>query len=144
MAWTGNYTCTSFKKELLTALHNFSAAGGDTFKLALYDSNATLNAETTAYSATDEVSGTGYTAGGITLTNVEPTSGGTRGYTDFADATFSTVTLSDIRGGLVYNSTNGNRAVIVLDFGISKSKTAADFDVTFPTADEINAIILVK
>jgi hypothetical protein len=143
MAWTGNHVVTSFKQELLQALHNFSAAGGDTFKLALYDSDATLNASTTVYSATNEVSGTGYSAGGVTLTNIEPATGGTRGYTDFEDATFSTVTIS-ARGGLIYNSTNGNRAVMVLDFGADKSRTAADLVVPFPTADEINAIILVK
>ena len=88
MAFTGNYLCTSFKVELLKGVHNFSASGGDTFKIALYTSSATLDASTTAYSATNEVSGTGYTAGGNTLTNIEPTSSGTTAYLDFSDTTW--------------------------------------------------------
>ena len=134
MAFTGNHTCTSYKKELFKALHNHDAAGGDTFKLALYDSTASLTAATTAYTATGEVTGTGYSAGGDPLTNVDPASSGTTGYTDFDDLTFSTVTLT-ARGALIYNSTNGNRVVAVLDFGRDITKTAADFVVTMPTAE---------
>lgn len=143
MAFTGNHMATSFKAEILRALHNFDTSGGDTFKIALYTSSATLTANTTVYSVTDEVSGTGYTAGGATLTNVTPTTGGTSGFVDFADLTFSTVTLTT-RGALIYNSTNGNRAVQILDFGLDKVKVAADLDITFPTADAVNAIVLIK
>jgi hypothetical protein len=142
MAFTGNWVCTSFKVELLRGLHNFDN-GGDTFKLALYDSTATLNASTTVYTTTGEVSGTGYSAGGAALTNVTPTSGGTTGYADFDDLTFSTVTLT-ARGALIYNSTNGNRAVQVLDFVSNQTKTAADLVITFPTGDALNAIVRVQ
>jgi hypothetical protein len=85
MAFSGNYMCTSFKKELMFGAHDFDSSTGDTFKLALYTSAATLDASTTAYSATDEASGTGYSAGGSALTNVDPTSSGTTAFTDFAD-----------------------------------------------------------
>jgi len=142
MAFTGNYICTSFKKEVLKALHDCSV-GGNTFKLALYDSTATLNAATTVYTTTGEVTGANYTAGGANLTNIEPANGGTTGYTDFVDLTFSSVTLT-ARGGLIYNSTNGNRAVVVLDFGTNKTRVAADLVIPFPTADSLNAIILIK
>jgi len=143
MAFTGNFLCTSFKVELLKGIHNFSASGGDTFKIALYTSSATLDASTTAYSATNEVSGTGYTAGGNTLTNVDPTSSGTTAYLDFDDTTWSTATIT-ARGALIYNSTAaGNPAVAVLDFGADKTSTAGDFTVVFPTADASNAIVRV-
>lgn len=143
MAFTGNYLCTSFKVELLKGVHNFSASGGDVFKIALYTSSATLDATTTAYSATNEVSGTGYTAGGNTLTNIEPTSSGTTAYLDFADTTWSTATIT-ARGALIYNSSAaGNPAVAVLDFGADKTSTAGDFTVVFPTADASNAIVRI-
>lgn len=143
MAFTGNYLCTSFKVELLKGVHNFSASGGDTFKIALYTSSATLDATTTAYSATNEVSGTGYTAGGNTLTNIEPTSSGTTAYLDFSDTTWSTATIT-ARGALIYNSSAvGNPAVAVLDFGADKTSTAGDFTVVFPTADASNAIVRI-
>ena len=143
MAFTGNFLCTSFKVELLKGIHNFSASGGDTFKIALYTSSATLDASTTAYSATNEVSGTGYTAGGNTLTNVDPTSSGTTAYLDFDDTTWSTATIT-ARGALIYNSSAvGNPAVAVLDFGADKTSTAGDFTVVFPTADASNAIVRV-
>lgn len=143
MAFTGNYLCTSFKVEVLKGVHNFSASGGDVFKIALYTSSATLDATTTAYSATNEVSGTGYTAGGNTLTNIEPTSSGTTAYLDFADTTWSTATIT-ARGALIYNSSAvGNPAVAVLDFGADKTSTAGDFTVVFPTADASNAIVRI-
>ena len=143
MAFTGNYLCTSFKVELLKGVHNFSASGGDVFKIALYTSSATLDATTTAYSATNEVSGTGYTAGGNTLTNIEPTSSGTTAYLDFSDTTWSTATIT-ARGALIYNSSAvGNPAVAVLDFGADKTSTAGDFTVVFPTADASNAIVRI-
>lgn len=134
--------CTSFKVELMQALHNFTNGTGNTFKIALYTSSATLGATTTAYSATNEVSGSGYTAGGNTLTNVTPTSSSTTAYTDFADTTWSTATIT-ARGALIYNSTNADRAVAVLDFGADKSSTAGDFTIVFPTADASNAIIRI-
>ncbi len=143
MAFTGNYVPTSFKVEVLRVLHNFDTSGGDTFKLALYDNNASFTAATTVYTTTNEVSGTGYTAGGATLTNVTPTSGGTTGFSDFADLTFSTVSIT-ARGALIYNSTNGNRVVSILDFGRDRTKTAADFVIQFPTADALNAIVRIK
>tara|TARA_S200002703_G_scaffold27711_2_gene23689 strand:- start:319 stop:750 length:432 start_codon:yes stop_codon:yes gene_type:complete len=142
MAFSGNYMCTSFKKELLEGLHDFNASGGNTFKLALYTSSATLNAATTVYSTTNEISGTGYTAGGGTLTNVDPTTSSTTAFCDFNDLTFSTATIT-ARGALIYNSTNGNRAVVVLDFGADKTSTAGDFTIIFPTADASNAIIRI-
>ncbi len=143
MSFTGNYTCTSYKKELFKGLHNHDAAAGDTFKLALYDSTATLTAATTVYTATGEVTGSGYSAGGASLTNVDPAQSGTTGYTDFDDLTFSTVTVT-ARGALVYNSTNGNRAVQVYDFGRNITKTAADFDIAFPIAGASSAILRTK
>lgn len=134
--------CTSFKQELLTATHDFTNSTGSTFKLALYTSSATLGASTTAYSATNEVSGTGYTAGGNTLTNVTPTSSGTTAFTDFADTTFTSATIT-ARGALIYNSSASNAAVVVLDFGADKTSTAGDFTIQFPTADASNAIIRI-
>lgn len=134
--------CTSFKVELLTGTHNFTNSSGDTFKLALYTSSASLGASTTAYSATNEASGTGYSAGGGTLTNVTPTSSGTTAFTDFADLTFSSATIT-ARGCLIYNSTDSNKAVAVLDFGGDKTSTNGDFTIQFPTADASNAIIRI-
>ena len=135
--------CTSFKSELMQALHNFTTSTGNVFKIALYTSSATLGATTTAYSATNEVTGTGYTAGGNTLTNVTPTSSGTTAFTDFADTTWSTATIT-ARGALIYNSTNSNRAVCVLDFGADKTSTAGHFTIVFPTPDASNAIIRIS
>lgn len=135
--------CTSFKKELMEAKHNFLASGGNTFKLALYTSSATLDATTTAYTATNEASGTGYTATGAALTNINPTTSGTTAFTDFADLTFSTATIT-ARGALIYNDTAaGDPSVIVLDFGADKTSTAGDFTISFPTADASNAIIRI-
>ena len=134
--------CTSFKQELLTGTHNFTNGTGDTFKIALFTSSATLGASTTAYSVTNETSGTGYTAGGNTLTNVTPTTSGTTAFTDFADTTWSTASIT-ARGALIYNSTDSNKAVVVLDFGADKTSTAGDFTIQFPTADASNAIIRI-
>lgn len=143
MAFSGNFLCTSFKQELLTATHDFTASTGDTFKLALYDNTATLDASTTAYTTSGEISGTGYTAGGGTLTNVTPTTGSTTAFTDFADLTFSSATIT-ARGALIYNDTaTGDPAVAVLDFGEDKTSTSGDFTVVFPTADASNAIIRI-
>ena len=135
--------CTSFKTELLTGTHDFTNSTGNTFKIALYTSSATLDASTTAYSSTNEVSGTGYTATGNTLTNVTPTSSGTTAYTDFADTTWSSATIT-ANGALIYNDTAaGDPAVAVLAFGGDKTSTNGDFTIQFPTADASNAIIRI-
>lgn len=134
--------CTSFKKELFEALHNFLAAGGNAFKIALYTSAATLDATTTAYSATNEAAGSGYTATGTALTNINPTSSGTTAFTDFADVSWGSSTIT-ARGALIYNSTNANRAVAVLDFGSDKSSSSGTFQIVFPTADASNAILRI-
>ena len=135
--------CTSFKSELLTAEHNFTASTGDTFKIALYTSSATLGASTTAYSATNEVSGTGYTATGNTLTAVSPTTSGTTAFTDFADTTWSSATIT-ANGALIYNDSHASdAAVAVLAFGGDKTSTNGDFTIQFPTADASNAIIRI-
>jgi len=108
----------------------------------LYTSSATLDATTTAYSVTNEVSGTGYVAGGESLTVTGPTSSGTTAYLDFTDTTWSTATIT-ARGALIYNSTQSNKAVAVLDFGSDKSSSAGDFTIIWPTYDSSNAIIRI-
>jgi len=135
--------CTSFKQELMQGTHNFTASTGNSFKIALYTSSATLAATTTAYSATNEVSGTGYTAAGAALTNVTPTTSSTTAYTDFSDVTWSTSTIT-ANGAVIYNdSASGDPAVCVLAFGGDKSSTSGDFTIQFPTADASNAIIRI-
>ena len=143
MAFSGNFMCTSFKKELLEAKHNFLNSGGSTFNLALYTNSASFNAATTAYTSSNEVSGTGYTAKGAALTRVDPSTSGTTALTDFSDLTFSTATVT-ARGALIFNdSASGDPTVVVLDFGGDKTSTAGDFTVVFPTADASNAIIRI-
>jgi len=135
--------CTSFKTQLLEGEHNFKNSGGDTFKLAMYTSSATLGASTTAYTTSNEVSASGsYSAGGGDLTRVDPTSSGTTAFTDFDDISFTTATIT-ARGALIYNSTATNAAVAVLDFGADKTSTAGTFTIQFPTADASNAIIRI-
>jgi len=149
--------CTSFKAEILLAVHDFRNTGGDTFKLAMYTSSATIDANTTAYSATNEVTGTNYTAGGAALTNGGVTASNTStsagtGYTTFSNLTFSNATVT-ARGALIYNTTpsaNGtanttltNAAVAVLDFGSDKTSTAGDFTIIFPAATNTTAIIRI-
>ena len=134
--------CTSFKKELLEGVHNFKNSGGSTFKLALFTSSASLDAATTAYSTSNEASGTNYTAGGLALTRVDPSSSGTTALTDFSDLTFSTATVT-ANGAVIYNSSASDKAVIVLAFGGDKTSTAGDFTIQFPTADASNAIIRI-
>jgi len=135
--------CSSFKGEVMQALHNFDASGGDTFKLALYTSAATLDASTTAYTATNEVANTGsYAAGGGNLVNVGVTVSGTTGFTDFSDISFTTATIT-ARGALIYNNTNSDRAVAVLDFGSDKTSTDGTFTVIFPTPNATDAIIRI-
>jgi hypothetical protein len=136
--------CTSFKVELLTGTHNFTNSTGDTFKIALYTSSATLDATTTAYTASNEVAnGNGYTTAGETLTNVTPTSSSTTAYADFADVTWTTASFT-ARGALIYNDTaSGDPAVCVLDFGADYTATNGDFTVQFPTANATDAIIRI-
>lgn len=143
--------CTSFKVELLTGTHNFTNSTGDSFKLAMYainsggksSSTASLDATTTAFTTTGEVASSGtYATGGGTLTNVTPTSSGTTAFTDFADLSFTTATIT-ARGALIYNDTDSDRAVAVLDFGADKTSTAGTFTIQFPTADASNAIIRI-
>jgi hypothetical protein len=124
----------------MEGLHDFTTGTGDTFKIALYTSSATLGATTTAYSSVNEVVGTGYVAGGATLTNVTPVTSGTTAYIDFGDAAWPGSTIT-ARGALIYNDTAaGNPACLVLDFGADKSSSASTFTVVFPTADATSAI----
>ena len=135
--------CTTFKKEILEAVHNFKNSGGSTFNLALYTSSASLGASTTAYTTSNEVSGTGYTAKGAALTRVDPSNSGTTALTDFSDLTFSSSSIT-ARGCLIFNdSASGDPAVCALDFGGDKTSSSGDFTVQFPTADASNAIIRI-
>lgn len=134
--------CTSFKQGLMQGLHDFDNPGGHTFKIALYTSSATLGASTTAYSATNEITGTNYTAGGNTLTAVTPTTSGTTAFTDFADTTWSASTIT-ANGALIYNSNSSNASTVVLAFGSDKSSSNGDFTIVFPLADASNAIIRI-
>jgi len=149
--------CTSFKAELMLCVHDFRNTGGDTFKLALYTSAATIDANTTSYTSTNEVTGTNYTAGGGTLVNLGVTASNTSasagtGYTDYSDLTFTNATIT-ARGALIYNTTpsaNGtanttltNAAVCALDFGSDKTSTAGDFTIIFPAAANTTAIIRI-
>jgi len=147
MAFSGNFMCTSFKQELLEGAHNFKNSGGDTFKLAMYTNSASFNAATTAYTTSNEVSGAGYSAGGGTLTRVDPSVSSTTALTDFSDLTFTSATVT-ARGALIYNTTTGSGSgttdtVVVLDFGSDKTSTAGDFTIQFPAADASNAIIRI-
>ena len=147
MAFTGNFMATSFKQQLLEGAHDFRLTGGDTFKLALYTNTASFTAATTAYTATNEVGDSGsYAAGGGTLTRINPTTSGTTAFTDFADLSFTTATIT-ARGALLYNTTPAhtytNPVVAVLDFGSDKSSTAGTFTIQFPTADASTAIIRI-
>ncbi len=162
MSFDQNFMCSSFKKELLFGVHDFDLANGDTFKLALYTNSAVptdfggtgsvMNASVENYNATNEVSGTGYTATGAAFTNIDPDlpcSPGTTAITDFQALTFSTATIT-ARGAVIYNTTPNttslsvtNPAVVVLDFGADKTSTAGNFTIVFPTADASNAIIRI-
>ena len=144
MAFTGNFMCTSFKQEILQGVHNFTNGTGNTFKLALYENSASFTAATTAYTATNEVPDSGsYTAGGGTLTNVTPTTSGTTAFTDFADLSFTSATITAF-GALIYNdSAAGDPTVCVLDFGGAKTSTAGTFTIIFPAATASDAIIRI-
>jgi hypothetical protein len=136
--------CTSFKAEVAQGLHNFTRTTGNVFKLALYVATANLGADTSVYTSTGEVptSGTNYTAGGIALTNITPLSSSNTGYWSFDDATFTNVTLS-CAGALIYNSTNGNRAVCVLNFGQTITKNASNLIVTFPPMGATDSVLRI-
>lgn len=136
--------CTSFKVDLLQGVHDFTASTGDAFKLALYTSSASLGASTTTYSSSNEVPDSGtYAAGGGTLTNITPSSSGTTALTDFDDLSFTSATIT-ARGALIYNSTNSNKAVAVLDFGGDKTSTSGTFTIQFPAATSSDAIIRIS
>ena len=137
--------CTSFKVELLKGVHDFTATTGNTFKIALYTSDATLGAGTTAYSTSNEItnsSGTAYTAGGATLTSVTPTTSGTTAFCDFADVSYTSASFT-ANGALIYNSSQSDKAVCAIAFGADKTVTSGTFTIQFPTADATNAIIRI-
>lgn len=133
---------TSFKVDLLKGIHDFSNPGGDTFKIALYTSDAILGADTTVYSTANEISGTGYVAGGKVITSVTPTSSGTTAYVDFDNVSWTGATFT-ANGALIYNASAGNAAVAVLAFGSDKSVDNSTFEVIFPTANATNAIVRI-
>ena len=135
--------CTSFKQELLVGTHNFTATTGDTFKLALFTSSATLGAGTTAFNSSNEItnsSGTAYTSGGVSLTSVTPTLDSSTAVCDFANASFTNASFT-ANGCLIYNSSKSNKAVAAVAFGADKTVTSGTFTIQFPTADATNAII---
>ena len=145
MAFTGNFMCTSFKKELMEGLHNFKASGGNSFKIALYDDNASFTAGTTGYTTGNEISGTGYTAGGKVLTNVNPSiPSGTTAITDFDNAIWTSATFSAM-GAMIYNDTPTSPedpSVLILDFGALKTATAGTFTVAFPNPPGVSSAII--
>lgn len=131
--------CSSFKQQILLGEHDLDT---DTIKLALYTSAANLGAATTAYTTSNEVVGTGYTAGGNTLTGATVSLTGTTAFVDFSDTTWSNATIT-ARGALIYNSSKSNKAIAVLDFGADKTSTAGDFTVQFPANDASSAIVRI-
>ena len=135
--------CTSFKVEILKAVHNFTNSTGNTFNIAMYDNSASFTAATTAYTATNEVSGVAYVAKGNALVNVTPTSTSTTAFTDFGDSTWSSSTIT-ARGAMIFNDTaSGDPSVVILDFGSDKSSSSGDFTIVFPTGDATSAIIRI-
>lgn len=134
--------CNSFKTEILTGTHNFTASTGHSFKIALYTSSATVNKSTTAYSATNEVSGTGYSAGGTALTSVTPTLSTDTAVCDFSDVTWSSSTIT-ANGALIYNTSASNKAVSSHAFGADKSSSGGNFTIVFPAADASNAVLRI-
>jgi|TARA_R110002167_G_scaffold283288_1_gene488530 hypothetical protein len=146
MAFSGNFMCTSFKKELMEAVHNFKNSGGNTFRMALYTDSSSFTAATTAYTSSNEITndaGSAYTAKGESLTRVDPTTSSTTAFTDFADVSWSTATFSAM-GAMIFNdSASGDPSVVILDFGALKTATAGTFTVAFPAADASNAIIRI-
>jgi len=151
MAFSGNFMCSSFKKELLFGVHDFDTSGsGDTFKLALYTNSASFNAATTAFTTGNEVSGTNYSSGGGTLNTIDPTLSGTTALVDLDNLVFSNVSISAVRGALIYNTSPDttsisvtNPTVLVLDFSADKAASSGDFTIVFPAGDASNAIIRI-
>lgn len=141
--------CSTFKSQLLQGVHNFGdntvypPAGGNTFKIALYTSAATLSSATTVYTTSGESSGAGYTAGGQNLTNLGVSLSGTTAYLSFSDVTWTTATIS-AAGALIYNSTQSNKAVAVFSFGATYSSTAGNFTVSFPANTSSTAVIILN
>jgi hypothetical protein len=146
MAFSGSFMCTSFKVDILCARHNFQLSGGNTFRTALYTNSATFDANTVAYTSSNEVAGTAYVAKGNALTRVNPTFTGTTAWLDFADTIWATSTIT-ARGALLYNDDTttpvADATVAVLDFGSDKVSAAGDFTIQFPVADFTNAIIRI-
>ena len=135
--------CNSFKQELLVGTHNFTATTGNTFKIALFTSSATLGAGTTAFATTNEItnsSGTAYTSGGATLTSVTPTLDSSTAVCDFNDVSFTSASFT-ANGALIYNSSASNKAVAAIAFGGDKTVSSGTFTIQFPAADARNAII---
>ena len=143
MAFTGNFMCTSFKVEILKAVHNFTLSTGNTFNIAMYTNSASFTAATTAYTSSNEVTGTAYVAKGNTLVNVTPVSTSTTAFTDFGDSTWSSSTIT-ARGAMIFNDTaTADPSVVILDFGSDKSSSSGDFTIVFPTGDATSAIIRI-
>jgi hypothetical protein len=138
-----NIVPDSFKQELFLATHNFSTSAGNTFKLALYTTVTGFSTGTTNYIVTNETSGTGYSASGTTLTNILVTVSGNVSFIDFADATFSTATIS-ASCALIYNTTQSSKAVVVLDFGGTKTSTNGDFTIQFPAPNSTSAVLRIS
>lgn len=134
--------CTSFKSEILQALHNLAAGSSHNFRMALYDASADLSATTTVYAAANEVVGTGYTAGGQVLTKAGVATSGTTAFADFDDVVWTGSTFST-RGALIFNNTSGNRALGAFDFGANVSVTAGNLTVSFPTANATAAVLRI-
>jgi len=144
MAITTNAICNSFKEELLQGEHDFTVSTGDVFKLALYTSAASIGADTTSFTTSNEVANTGqYASGGGALVNALVSVNGTTAFVDFNDLSFTGVTLT-ARGALIYNTSNTNTAVAVLDFGGDKTATAGTFTIQFPNANDTQAIIRIS
>jgi hypothetical protein len=131
--------CTSFKKELFEATHDFTS---DTFKIALFTSSASLGASTTAYSTSNEVSGSGYSAGGVALTVVAPTTDGTSAIVDFNDPSWTSASFT-ANGALVYNSSKSNKAVAAFAFGSDQTVSSGTFTITIPSAASGTAVVRI-
>ena len=137
--------CNSFKQEILVGTHNFTASSGNTFKLALYQSDASMGASTTAYSTSEEISntsGSAYSAGGKAITSVTPALSGSTACCDFADVSWTSASFT-ANGCLIYNDTQSDKACAVIAFGGDKTVSSGTFTIQFPTADASNAIIRI-
>lgn len=136
-----NIVPDSFKNELFLGTHNFSTSAGDTFYLSLYTTVTGFTATgTTVYTTSNEASGTGYTAGGAALTNTACSVAQNIAFVDFSDVTFTTATIT-ASAALIYNTSQSQKAVVVLDFGGDKTSTNGDFTIQFPDANSTSAIL---